>query len=192
MTRDEFLLRLESELGFLPASEVKRAVRYYEDILRNVGFADDVTAITGDVKDAAKKYYADNCIKSDEAYEYPDEKKKFPWILIIAVILSPVLIPVILTIVGIVLLIAMIPALISWTILISGFGVITNCFRGVMSVYDVFARAGIGCILFAIGLVLTWLSVLLLIKVCVWLIKTIADYGNRKLHKTDRQNGRVI
>lgn len=193
MTKDDFLHELEFELGFLPRSKVNEAVEYYSSFFNNSKSDDEITAEIGTPKEAAGKFYREHFKEStqteDSEYNntYNTEtvpKRKFPWGILALVILSPVIVPCVLGILAVIALIAAIPFLVSVGMFIGGIGMVwDSIFKGA-AVYSSLVQAGIGCIMLAIGLVLVCVGIMILIKVGIWIIRAISDFGNKRVHGT--------
>ncbi|MDR3137202.1 MAG: DUF1700 domain-containing protein [Coriobacteriales bacterium] len=100
MTKDEFLSELRKRLKKLPESEQANALAYYEEYLQEAGPAGEQAAIAalGSPAQVASAIIGDYAIKQVDAEKDTAQKKDFGplktlWIVVLAVIASPIALP---------------------------------------------------------------------------------------------------
>lgn len=96
VNREEFILELRSKLTRLPKEELEAAVGYYEEYFDEAGEENEQSVIKelGSTSQIAKQIMADYAIKEKEiAPQSTKQGIKSIWIIILAILASPIAVP---------------------------------------------------------------------------------------------------
>ena len=197
MRKDEYLVKVQGELGFMTSDRYNEACAYFESCFDGTQSDDEVMNELGSPKNAAKNYYG-GYVKSQMA---PKGVKKLnlPKGLIIALIfvLLPFLIPAVLAAAGAafailgtaVSLIAILPVC-TIGMWIGGAGMFLGAFTNPVILVDKLVQMGLGLALSGLGLILTLLIAKWYIRMFPAVIRGIIKLGQFLLRKFSQQETR--
>lgn len=188
MTKEEYLNSIKKELGFMPLDEVEKAEKYFASYFTGNEEDEKVAQRLGNPKYAAENYYRTHVNNTPEPKVVEKRSSNGAmWVWIIAlVILSPIVIPVSICLAVFVFAVALgllllLPAIFlgGVSMWLGGAGIIIRS----LFIYDGLAnmafRAGTGCVMFGVGLLLAWIALYVCIKFFPWLIRKIVDIGSK-------------
>lgn len=174
MNREEYITAIKNELGFMPGSEVTKAEEYFRSFFACDKSDEEIISELGTPKEAARRY----CISKGGAKqaEQPEKKRDYTGIIVVvvaAVFLFPIWLPILILSVIIVFGLLAAAAALSFGMWLGGGLVILSGLFSSSIAADKLIQCGGGFIMFGVGLILSWLVVWALIKLCVWIIRKV-------------------
>lgn len=178
MTRAEYIEAIKGELGFMPQEDVLKAEEYFNSFFNGGQTDEEVIGNLGKPKEAAKRYCRGVQDKTEESERnIQDARKQNHTGIIIAVIaavfLFPIWLPVLIIATTIIFAVFAAVLAVSFGMWLGGGVVILNGLFAAITIPDKLIQCGIGCIMFGVGLILSWLVVRALISLSVWIIRKI-------------------
>lgn len=191
MTKEEFLNGIKKELGFMPYEEVMKAEKYFESYFNGSEPDEKVIERFGNPKYAAQNYYRTHIANNNADIKPPKKNGIGIWaLIIILILLSPILIPLAIVIgffavaiiFGILCIFpfAFFGGISMW---LGGAGMIIRSLFTHIGFANMVMQIGVGCLFFGLGLLITWGTVVVCIKLFPWVIRKIVDLGSRLFNK---------
>ncbi len=171
MNREEYINAIKNELGFMPRGEVLKAEEYFRSFFACDKSDEEIISGLGTPKEAARRYCAQRGGAKRE--EKPAKQRNYTGLIVgivIAVFLFPIWLPIL--ILSAIIVFALLAAAVALSFgmwLGGGVVILSGLFSGA-SAADKLIQCGGGFILFGVGLILSWLVVWALIKLCVKII----------------------
>lgn len=175
MNREEYIKAIKNELGFMPCGEVVKAEEYFRSFFACDKSDEEIISGLGTPKKAARRY----CVSRGGARqeEKPAKQGDYTGLIVgvvVAVFLFPIWLPIL--ILSAVIVFGLLAAAVAASFgmwLGGGVVILGGLFSGATAA-DKLMQCGGGFIMFGVGLILSWLVVWALIKLCVWIIRKVA------------------
>ncbi len=180
MNREEYILTIKRELGFLPYDEIKKAEEYFNSFFTGSESDEGVISRLGNPASAAKHYCETKMQKEPpkEAPKTPVKTRSYTGIIIaviVAVFALPVWLPALLILAVIVFGIITAAIAVSFGSWIGGGAVILSGILNHAILADKLIQCGLGFLMLAAGILLSWLLICAMISLCIWIIRKITD-----------------
>ncbi len=184
MDKDEYILEIKKELGFLPYDDVRQAEEYFNSFFTGTESSEAVISRLGNPS-AAAKHYCEMKKRREPQRENPTPPKKPPVkthnytgviiAVIAAVFLLPVWLPMLFVLMAFAFGIIVAAIAVSFGSWIGGGAVIISGILKHAVLADKLIQCGLGFIMLAVGILLSWLLICALISLCLWIIRKITD-----------------
>lgn len=187
MNSEVYINSLKKNLAKMSEDEKNDAIEFYSEYIQDAGFKDisDIEQELGTPKQLARKIMADNAIKNDNLKSKKGQKNgmfentKTIWLVILAILATPVAIPVLIVMLGLMIgLFAVLFGFILTIIFLIIFGII---FTGVIFIFGVSligTKTLFGLGLIGLGFAIIGLSIVIFSGIYLfiaWLIQVISQ-----------------
>lgn len=174
MNREEYIKAIKNELGFMPCGEVAKAEEYFRSFFACDKSDEEIISGLGTPKEAARRYCAGKGGASQE--RQPVKQRDYTGIIVAvvaAVFLFPIWLPILILSAIIVFGLLAAAVAVSFGMWLSGGVVILGGLFSGATAADKLIQCGGGFVMFGVGLILSWLVVWALIKLCVKIIRKV-------------------
>jgi len=180
LTRNEFINKLKDGIRMLPQDDIDNAVSYYEEYFDEAGLDNEQSAIDefGDPSAVASKIIGEYSLKEIKSEKSEDKKPndssiKLLWIVIIALLLSPIAFPLAIGAVGMAFGLVVTTFALLLTFMIAGVALTAG---GIAALFGSFAVlfVHLPTAIFALGIALFLICVgIAFILVGWWIIRSV-------------------
>ncbi|MCF6515324.1 DUF1700 domain-containing protein [Lactobacillus sp. S2-2] len=198
MNSEVYINSLKKSLSKVSEDEKNDAIEFYSEYIQDAGFENisDIEKELGTPKQLARKIIADNAIKNDDIKSKKGERSgmfentKTIWLVILAILATPVAIPVLIIILA--LMIGMFAALFGFIVSIICLIIVGVIFTGVIFIFGVSligTKSLFGLGLIGLGFAIIGLTIVIfsgLYLFISWLIQVIAQAFRNIYEKSNK------